>query len=652
MLAAPPPNGRGDFTPFARCRAGSGPDSLSRMKTLIRPFLALALVAAAPPSRETWSIVRFGGNPAGYLHETVSADDAGRAVTVAESRFVLNRLGSRVEMATSLATTESTEGALLEARAEIRLSRETTRAVATFDGGSMRLVTTAGGRDYERTTPLERPVVGPEGARKLSLERLKKAGDRVEYDSFAGEHLAVVRVAREVAAVEDGLLRVAETSASGPPRKIWLDAEGRVARSVDTSPFGEIEASRAPREAAIAAAEGEDAGRLPEETYARTVVRSNVRLPRSRDLDSITLRVRALTPELELPDLAVPGQAVLSRKPGEVVVRVERPRPPSAPVARPVSLPAGFDRALLDPNGYLASDDPEVRRIAGEVAGGETDAWRAAIRLERWVNENMTMDLGVVFAPASEIVRNRRGTCVAYTVLLSSLARAAGLPTRAKMGFVYVNGAWGGHAWTEVLVGDRFLPLDAAVLGPAPAGSARLAFGASTLGSGWAELNAAGQRMYGHVDIDVIEYAVAGRAPVAVADGAAPYAVEGDRWSSPGLGLSLEKPAGFAFEKLDAIWPDDTLVAMRGGEGETLRLRQFAHEPGGDAAVKRREAVKGGDVGEREIAGRPAARAIVEGRAALAVSDGIDLFVLESEGPAAAARLDAVAATIRFSGAP
>ena|SRR5688572_9539197 len=118
------------------------------MKSLLRPILALALVAAAPSTHETWSIVRFGGNPAGYVHEAVSAESDGRVVTTVESRFVLNRLGSRVEMANTLATTESPAGALLEAKAEIRMSRQSTHAVATFDGGEMKLVTTEIGRAH------------------------------------------------------------------------------------------------------------------------------------------------------------------------------------------------------------------------------------------------------------------------------------------------------------------------------------------------------------------------------------------------------------------------------------------------------------------------------------------------------------------------
>jgi transglutaminase-like putative cysteine protease len=64
--------------------------------------------------------------------------------------------------------------------------------------------------------------------------------------------------------------------------------------------------------------------------------------------------------------------------------------------------------------------------------------------------------------PASEVVRNRRGTCFGYAVLLASLARAAGIPSRFRMGFAYTHGVWGDHAWVEMLVGKQWVPMDAA----------------------------------------------------------------------------------------------------------------------------------------------------------------------------------------------
>src|SRR5262249_62428874 len=75
----------------------------------------------------------------------------------------------------------------------------------------------------------------------------------------------------------------------------------------------------------------------------------------------------------------------------------------------------------LAANSIVQSDDPEVRHIAREVVGDETDTATAARKLRDWVHQNMRFDAGIAVAPASEVVRNRGGTCMAYSVLLASL---------------------------------------------------------------------------------------------------------------------------------------------------------------------------------------------------------------------------------------
>jgi transglutaminase-like putative cysteine protease len=81
-----------------------------------------------------------------------------------------------------------------------------------------------------------------------------------------------------------------------------------------------------------------------------------------------------------------------------------------------VTRPTKADRSLrefLEPNAVVQSDGAEVRRIAHEVAGDETDIVRAACRLRDRVHRNMTLDLGIAVTPASEVIRQRKGTCVA-----------------------------------------------------------------------------------------------------------------------------------------------------------------------------------------------------------------------------------------------
>ena len=68
------------------------------------------------------------------------------------------------------------------------------------------------------------------------------------------------------------------------------------------------------------------AGRIPEEQYARTLVRSNIRLPQARLIESLTLAIRRTTGDGRVsPSFAGPGQTVVDKTPGRIVLRIDRP---------------------------------------------------------------------------------------------------------------------------------------------------------------------------------------------------------------------------------------------------------------------------------------------------------------------------------------
>ena len=69
------------------------------------------------------------------------------------------------------------------------------------------------------------------------------------------------------------------------------------------------------------------------------------------------------------------------------------------------------------------------------------------------------------------------------------------------MGFAYANGIWGGHAWTEAYLDNRWIALDAALFSPGPADAARLRFGASSAGDDQLiKILAGGAQLYGNVE--------------------------------------------------------------------------------------------------------------------------------------------------------
>ena len=179
-------------------------------------------------------------------------------------------------------------------------------------------------------------------------------------------------------------------------------------------------------------------------------------------------------------------------------------------------------------------------------------------------------------APASELIRDRKATCMGYATLLAALARAAGLPSRVVMGYVYYGGIWGGHAWTDIRVDGQWLPFDGAVFAPGVASATRLAVGASSFADGGGSLTARLGVLFGRVDVETIEYEAEGRVR-RIDPKQQPFQVVGNTYVNPGLGLRI-RAEGWAVERADSRWPSSLVVAFRRGV-TTIELHQQSRYP-------------------------------------------------------------------------
>jgi transglutaminase-like putative cysteine protease len=156
---------------------------------------------------------------------------------------------------------------------------------------------------------------------------------------------------------------------------------------------------------------------------------------------------------------------------------------------------------------YIDSDDRRITELVQEVVGNETDPWRAALRIERWVNRNMRVDAAAPFVPASQVARSLRGDCRHYAILAAALCRAAGIPARTAVGLVQ-NGSTpslGFHLWSEVNIDGQWRGLDA-TLGQGGVGVAHL----KVADDSWQGVRSLtpflpAQRVLGKLSVSVIE---------------------------------------------------------------------------------------------------------------------------------------------------
>lgn len=619
-------------------------------------FLAAAACAAAilftTPAycadREIWAQSRISGSAAGYYHESSSVQPDGSILTLVDNDIVLNRMGSKVEIKSSTQYHETADGRLLSIDNTSSSSAQSTTMHVDDLGTSLAIRTTTGGKSYNRSTPLTSPVLGPEAARRLTVTRLKAPGDTLSYPTFSPDLGSLTTITEKCIAVRPLAI---EQSMSAMPTTVteWLDDDGWLMRQTMPSPFGNIETVRASAES-VKAQSGAGAT-LPKEAFRSTLVDSNIRLPEERLIEELKIRITQKNPELGWPELKADNQTVLASSPDHAVLEIRRVAPDESAPRVMTPLRAEL-RPYLDPNALVQSDDPEVRKIAASVAGDETSAYRAARKLQQWTNEHMSFDLGIAVAPASEVVRNRRGTCMGYAILLASLLRADDIPSRIRMGFVYAGGIWGGHAWVEALTGDRWVPLDGALYSPGSADAARVSFFTSALEEGTIAGMGALAKMYGNVDIEILEYTIHGKR-VVLPPGAKAYTIAGDTYSNPWIGLSVKKPAAFRFTSLDSVWPSSTLLAMKGPNGEALEIQSHSSSlpVSLEAAEERiwRAANLKGKRARVEIGGTLREVVSSESEAGLLILHGGDVLLVTATGSKPINLLTQVVSTLKFA---
>jgi len=96
---------------------------------------------------------------------------------------------------------------------------------------------------------------------------------------------------------------------------------------------------------------------------------------------------------------------------------------------------------------------------AGDIVGDRTNRLEAALAIYEWVHTHVAKKPTVSLPSALDVLQRPEGDCNEHTYLFAGLARAAGIPTRIRVGVTLHEGRFYYHAWPSVYVG-RWLDMD------------------------------------------------------------------------------------------------------------------------------------------------------------------------------------------------
>lgn len=108
----------------------------------------------------------------------------------------------------------------------------------------------------------------------------------------------------------------------------------------------------------------------------------------------------------------------------------------------------------------------QVRSLAAEIIGDESNPLRQAVRIFRWVSANIPwcgeMEYCIIPNLSAKGLDARRGDCGVQGMTFITLCRAAGVPARWQSGWETKPGEENMHDWSEIYVEPwGWLPVDA-----------------------------------------------------------------------------------------------------------------------------------------------------------------------------------------------
>jgi hypothetical protein len=465
------------------------------MKTRILAIMIIVQLAAASFARADdieYSAVFIDGSKVGHaVHSRVVSGS--RVTTTDTVNMTISRLGQSILLKTKESCVETLKGEPISFVSEQDMGIATMKTEGTVGkDGNVRIRTTGmGGAVQENGIAWPAGALMAEGLRLAQLEKKLNEGTTYELDVFSPSIMAAVKTRVKIGAKQDidllgrvVKLTKVETVMSMPGtgdinETSYVDEQLRALKSIMPMAGMNVEMVGCTKEFAMS-------NNQPKELVDKMFLSSPEPIEDAGSAKSITYYLKPTSQGANLTIPSTDNQKVQKLDDGTVLVKVE-----------PVSMPQGgtfpykgTDPNIMNatkPNRFVQSDDPKIIALAKQATGDAKDSAEAARRIEDFVSKYIKdISFSVGYASASEVAESRRGDCTEFAVLCAALCRAVGIPAKVTVGVAYVDDfegrtGFGGHAWTEAYIGDKWAGLDSAfkagALGKFNAGHIALASG-------------------------------------------------------------------------------------------------------------------------------------------------------------------------------
>lgn len=430
---------------------------------------------------EVWQVAYLGKSRIGHSRSymrPVTVEGKSFVKCEYETRLAIKRFGQSLQVETRRETIDAPDGGLQSFDYEMKNPpADSTRTIGHIDRNRLVGEINVGGTAHEFSMPWDPATKSPAYLDRLPVEHPFKPFQTVILKEFLPEQMQVSEVhlsagRRESVTLLDGrrktLLKVTVLESILPqtPSQLYLDDRGNAIMSTAEMLGQTLTTYTVPAEEALKEVVGNEL-----DIAVNTLVASTA-IPNAHRTQRVVYRVKMKgeDPTPFFPNY--PYQKVIRTGLDECQITVR-----AVPVAA-TNRNIRVDRQYLATSRYLQVNDSQVMLHVDRAARTIVEPAKIAVAMERYVNQQIQQkDFSTALASAAEVARSLQGDCTEHAVLLAAMLRGRNIPSRIAVGLVYIEplAAFGGHMWTEALLGDRWVPLDATLaLGQGGTGAAHI----------------------------------------------------------------------------------------------------------------------------------------------------------------------------------
>jgi len=432
---------------------------------------------------EGWFIVQMQGQHCGHMHSVMRR--AGDEIRTESSMAIeVSRADTKLKIGIQQEYRETLAGDAVSFRQVQTLGEMPSTVTGTIKGDRLTIVEEQAGAKHKKEYPWDagvrfawgqllehrhhglepgttftvktyEPSVRPDGA----IETVIKVIGKAEVDVLGTKR----RLHHVTATMKLG--GATGTAAAALPMELvsdnWLDDEAEpVVTTMDVGPI-KMTLYKSTREKAMATG-------APAEMFLQTFVKAKGTV--AADAQRVKYRLRLPSDgRMNMPDLPNTDMQTFKRiSDREATLEVKRTDWEALKASKEIG---AAQPEYLRASAMVDINDRRIKRLARRAVDASDRPTDQADALRKFVTGYINeKGLGVGFATATEVARNRRGDCTEHGVLLAALARAAGIPARGVSGLIDIPASFGVkglhfgyHMWTQVYINGKWVDLDAAM---------------------------------------------------------------------------------------------------------------------------------------------------------------------------------------------